>query len=76
MTDRRHNDPFNDTLAIPRSGRERGRLSLSAARTTGPKLEDFRILAKLGEGTFSEVLKARHKHSGQMFAMKVGRLGN
>ncbi|KAI9016727.1 kinase-like domain-containing protein [Hyaloraphidium curvatum] len=42
----------------------------AAQRGAQPRLDDFRILAKLGEGTFSEVLRARHKHTGQMFAMK------
>lgn len=38
------------------------------------RLEDYRILAKLGEGTFSEVLKAKNKATGQVFAMKVREL--
>jgi len=34
------------------------------------KLEDFHIICKLGEGTFSEVMKVKHKKSGRIFAMK------
>ncbi|KAI8620939.1 kinase-like domain-containing protein [Chytriomyces sp. MP71] len=34
------------------------------------KLEDFRLMCKLGEGTFSEVLKVKHKRTGQIYAMK------
>lgn len=44
-----------------------------------PKLEgnilfcnslDFRMTAKLGEGTFSEVMKIKHKTTGKVLAMK------
>lgn len=31
---------------------------------------DFRLMSKLGEGTFSVVLKVKHKKSGATFAMK------
>ena len=31
---------------------------------------DFRMTNKLGEGTFSEVLKVKHKTSGKVFEMK------
>lgn len=31
---------------------------------------DYRILGKLGEGTFSEVVKVRHKRTSKYFAMK------
>lgn len=34
------------------------------------KLEDFRLMSKLGEGTFSQVLKVKHKKTGKIFAMK------
>ncbi|KAJ3211016.1 hypothetical protein HK099_008128 [Clydaea vesicula] len=34
------------------------------------KLEDFRLMSKLGEGTFSVVLKVKHKKTGSAFAMK------
>ncbi|KAJ3376853.1 hypothetical protein HDU92_008934 [Lobulomyces angularis] len=34
------------------------------------RLEDFRLMSKLGEGTFSVVLKVKHKKNGQVFAMK------
>ncbi|KAJ3399467.1 hypothetical protein HDU80_007867 [Chytriomyces hyalinus] len=34
------------------------------------RLEDFRLMCKLGEGTFSEVLKVKHKRTGQISAMK------
>ncbi|KAJ3215483.1 hypothetical protein HDU67_000341 [Dinochytrium kinnereticum] len=40
------------------------------AEGTGSKLEDFRLMCKLGEGTFSEVLKVKHKKSGKIYAMK------
>ncbi|KAI8841764.1 kinase-like domain-containing protein, partial [Chytridium lagenaria] len=30
----------------------------------------FRLMCKLGEGTFSEVLKVKHKKNGKIFAMK------
>ncbi|TPX34834.1 hypothetical protein SmJEL517_g02571 [Synchytrium microbalum] len=38
--------------------------------TTGSRLDDFRLISKLGEGTFSEVLKVKHKRSGKIYAMK------
>ncbi|KAL6601842.1 kinase-like protein [Neocallimastix californiae] len=31
---------------------------------------DFHLICKLGEGTFSEVMKVKHKKSGRIFAMK------
>ncbi|KAJ3075101.1 hypothetical protein HDU98_009169 [Podochytrium sp. JEL0797] len=31
---------------------------------------NFRLMCKLGEGTFSEVLKVKHKRTGQIYAMK------
>jgi renal tumor antigen len=31
---------------------------------------DFRMTYKLGEGTFSEVLKVKHKTTGNVYAMK------
>ncbi|KAJ3226295.1 hypothetical protein HDU81_007372 [Chytriomyces hyalinus] len=34
------------------------------------RLEDYRLMCKLGEGTFSEVLKVKHKRTGQISAMK------
>ncbi|KAI8896023.1 kinase-like domain-containing protein [Globomyces pollinis-pini] len=34
------------------------------------KFEDFRMTQKLGEGTFSEVLKVKHKTNGKIYAMK------
>ncbi|KAJ3158109.1 hypothetical protein HDU86_003061 [Geranomyces michiganensis] len=34
------------------------------------KLEDYRLMGKLGEGTFSEVLKVKQKKSGRISAMK------
>ncbi|KAJ3155999.1 hypothetical protein HDU89_005562 [Geranomyces variabilis] len=34
------------------------------------KLEDYRLMSKLGEGTFSEVLKVKQKKSGRISAMK------
>ncbi|KAJ1342002.1 hypothetical protein BSLG_003407 [Batrachochytrium salamandrivorans] len=34
------------------------------------KFEDFCMTQKLGEGTFSEVLKVKHKGSGKIYAMK------
>lgn len=34
------------------------------------KFEDFRMTHKLGEGTFSEVLKVKHKTNGKVYAMK------
>ncbi|TPX60871.1 hypothetical protein SpCBS45565_g07395 [Spizellomyces sp. 'palustris'] len=34
------------------------------------KLEDYRLMCKLGEGTFSEVLKVKQKKSGKISAMK------
>jgi renal tumor antigen len=34
------------------------------------KFEDFRMTHKLGEGTFSEVLKVKNKMTGKTFAMK------
>ena len=34
------------------------------------KLEDYRLMCKLGEGTFSEVLKVKHKKTGKSYAMK------
>ncbi|KAJ3101734.1 hypothetical protein HDU97_001084 [Phlyctochytrium planicorne] len=40
------------------------------AEGTPTKLEDFRLMCKLGEGTFSEVLKVKHKKTGKIFAMK------
>lgn len=36
----------------------------------GLGLDDFRLLSKLGEGTFSEVLKVKNKFSGKISAMK------
>ncbi|KAI8912837.1 kinase-like domain-containing protein [Gorgonomyces haynaldii] len=33
-------------------------------------MADFRMTQKLGEGTFSEVLKVKHKTTGQIYAMK------
>ncbi|KAI9204770.1 kinase-like domain-containing protein [Polychytrium aggregatum] len=36
----------------------------------GNKLEDFRLMCKLGEGTFSEVLKVKHKKTGKVYGMK------
>ena len=35
-----------------------------------PSKSDFRMTHKLGEGTFSEVLKVKHKKSGKIYAMK------
>jgi len=34
------------------------------------KLDDFHLICKLGEGTFSEVMKVKHKKSGRIYAMK------
>jgi renal tumor antigen len=34
------------------------------------KFEDYRMTHKLGEGTFSEVLKVKHKTNGKVYAMK------
>ncbi|KAJ1552058.1 hypothetical protein HK405_012844, partial [Cladochytrium tenue] len=34
------------------------------------RLEDYRLMCKLGEGTFSEVLKVKHKRTGRVYAMK------
>ncbi|KAL5038397.1 hypothetical protein RTP6_005711 [Batrachochytrium dendrobatidis] len=34
------------------------------------KFEEFRVSQKLGEGTFSQVLKVKHKASGKFYAMK------
>ncbi|TPX39120.1 hypothetical protein SeLEV6574_g07418 [Synchytrium endobioticum] len=34
------------------------------------RLDDFRLISKLGEGTFSEVLKVKHKKNGKVYAMK------
>ena len=34
------------------------------------KVEDFEIIKKLGEGTFSNVYKVKRKIDGQEYAMK------
>jgi len=34
-------------------------------------LEDFEILGRAGDGTFSTVIKARYKHDGRVYAVKV-----
>ena len=34
------------------------------------KHQDFQILSKLGNGTFSQVIKVQHKSTGRVLAMK------
>ena len=37
----------------------------------GASIEDFEMLKLLGKGAFAKVWKARHKHSGKIYAIKA-----
>jgi len=39
-------------------------------------MENFELIAKLGEGAFSEVHKVRRKSDGKIYALKKVLLGN
>lgn len=41
-----------------------------ASTTCTIRHAEYRLLGKLGEGTFSEVLRVRNKKNGKTFAMK------
>ncbi|KAI9353409.1 kinase-like domain-containing protein [Zopfochytrium polystomum] len=50
--------------------KDRSKGGTESVRDGATRLEDFRLMCKLGEGTFSEVLKVKHKKSGRIYAMK------
>src|SRR5262249_57684319 len=74
---RAHPEP----VALVRAVLERGWLTsyqareLFAGRGRGLVLGDYHVLERLGEGATAHVLKARHRRTGRMVALKVARPG-
>ncbi|KAL0476506.1 cyclin-dependent kinase [Acrasis kona] len=72
-----HNNHRNDHQTpppLPNNGIPRDKDPTSRFRHFEKTIEDYDKIDKLGEGTYGEVFKARHKHTREVFAVKKVRM--